>query len=219
MLLMTQSRWRSSAFGISHAHYPRFLRLHLSFLHKHGAPTGTRNSNLGHPNLAEAPLGKNFSVWLRRCYTSSMSDTCRVWSFDEYLCPGHRLFWCKRRHIARLGGDIWSRDARISTRGCPNLPRLEKPGCSKLRKDARTWVKMPESRLAIRIIDHWINHSILLFLIVKTIIHGAKLMHNDILSWIIFKIFNSSWHVPYTGVISLLFQILCMYVCMYKLCL
>ena len=26
----------------------------------HGAPTGTRNSSLGHPNMAEASLGKNF---------------------------------------------------------------------------------------------------------------------------------------------------------------
>ena len=26
----------------------------------HGEPTGARNSSLGHPNMAEASLGKNF---------------------------------------------------------------------------------------------------------------------------------------------------------------
>ena len=29
-------------------------------LPSHSAPTGARNSSLGHPNMAEASLGKNF---------------------------------------------------------------------------------------------------------------------------------------------------------------
>ena len=44
---------------------------------------------------------------------------------------------------------------------------------------------------------------------VKTIIYAANPMRGDILNWmIIFKIFNLSWHVSYTGVISLFSQIL-----------
>ena len=53
--------------------------------------TGVWNSSLGHPNMVEASLGRNFQQWFRCCYTSWMGDTCRVWSFDAYLCRGHRL--------------------------------------------------------------------------------------------------------------------------------
>ena len=148
-------------------------------------------------------------MWFRRCYTSSAGDTCRVWLFNVYLCPGHSLFWCKRRHIARRGGDISSRDARISTSGCPNLPRLNKLRCPKLRKDARIWVKMPESRLTIRGKYSRLNNSIVLFLMVNTIIYAVNPLHSDILNWmIIFKIFKLSWHVSYSGGIALFSQIL-----------
>ena len=125
---------------------------------KHGAPTGARNSSLGHPNMAEALLGKNFP--------KVIPSLLHV--FNEWYLQG-LVIWCislsrpqnflgKQWHLARRGCDISSRDARISTRGCPKLRRLDKPGCPKLRKDARIWIKMPESRLTIRMRDHWFNN-------------------------------------------------------------
>ena len=165
----------------------------------HSASTGARNSSLGHPNMAEASLGKNFPKMislLLRVFCGWYLQGLFIWCVS---LSRPQNFWWKRRHIARRGGDISSRDARISTNGCPNLPRLNKLGCPKLRKDARIWVKMPESRLTIRNRDRWLNNSIVLFVMVKTIIYAANPVHSDILNWmIIFKIFNLSWHVSYT---------------------
>ena len=159
--------------------------------------------------MAEASLGKNFPKMipsLIHVFNGSYLQVLVIRCVS--LSRPQNLGW-KRRHIARRGGHISLRDARISTHGCPNLSRFNKSGCPKLRKDARIWVKMPESRLTFRDRDHWLNNSIVLFLMVKTIIHGADLMHSDILNWmIIFKIFDLSWHATYTGVISLLSQIL-----------
>ena len=60
---------------------------------------------------------------------------------------------------------------------------------------AAAWA-MTEFRLTIRGNDRWLNISIVLFLMVKTIMYAANPMHSDILNWmIIFKIFNLSWHV------------------------
>ena len=131
----------------------------------HGAPTGARNSSLGHPNMAEASLGKNFPNVIPSLLHVFNGWYLQGWVIWCVSLSSPQNFWCDRRHIARRGGDISSRDDRISTRGCPNLPRLDKPGCPRLRKDARIWVKMPESRLAVRISDHWINHSVVSFLI------------------------------------------------------
>ena len=123
----------------------------------HSVPTGARNSSLGHPNMAEASLGKNFPKVI-----PSLLNVFNWWYLQSLVIWCVSLsrpqnFWGKRRHLARRGGDISSMDARISTCGCPKLQRLEKPGCPKLRKDARIWIKMPESRLTIRMRDHWFN--------------------------------------------------------------
>ena len=141
-----------------------WYQLNFTHLQEHSAPTGARNSSLGHPNMTEASLGKNipkvipsllhvFSGW----YLQGLVKWCVSLSRPQNV-------WSKLRHIARRGGDISLRDARISTSGCPNLPRLNKLGCPKLRKDARIWVKMPESRLTIRCRDRWLNNSIVLFI-------------------------------------------------------
>ena len=155
----------------------------FSRLWNHGAPTGARNSSLGHPNMSEASLGKNlpkvipsllhvFNGW----YLQGLVIWCVSLSRPQN-------FWGKQRHLAWRGCDISSRDARISTRGCPKLRRLDKPGCPKLRKDARICIKMPKSRLTIRMRDHWFNNSVVLFLMMMmTIIHGRNLMYNDVLN-------------------------------------
>ena len=175
----------------------------------HSAPTSARNSSLGHPSMAEASLGKNFpKVILLLLHDFSGWYLQGLVKWCVYLSRPRNV-WCKLRHVARRGGDISSRDARISTSGCPNLPCLNKLGCPKLRKDARIWVKMPESRLTIRCRDCWLNNSIVLFLMVKKIIYAVNPMHSDIVNWmIIFKVFNLSWHVSYTGVIFPFSQIL-----------
>ena len=141
--------------------------------HCHSAPTGARNSSLAHPNMAEVSLGQSFPNVI-----PSLLHVFNWWCLQGLVIWCVSLsrpqnLGCKRRHIARRGGYISSRDARISTRGWPNLPHLNKTGCPRLRKDARIWVKMPESRLTIRDRDHWLNNFIVLFLMVKTIIHGC----------------------------------------------
>ena len=148
----------------------------------HGAPTGARNSSLGHPNVVEASLGKNFPKAI-----PSLLHVFNGWYLQGLVIWCVSLsrpqnFWGKQRLLARRGCDISSRDARISTRGCPKLRRLDKSGCPRLRKDARIWIKMPESRLAIRMRDHWFNNSVVLFLMMMTIIHRRNLMHNDVLN-------------------------------------
>ena len=212
----------------------------------HSAPTGARNSSLGHPNMAEASLGKNFPKVI-----PSLLHVFNAWYLQSLViwCVSlsrPQIFLGKRRHLARRGDDISSRDARISTRGCPKLQRLDKPGCPKLRKDARIWIKMSEWEITdlihysdiiigaiasqitsltivystvfsdadkkthqsavslafVRGIDRgqvnsphkWpvtrkmfplddvIMNSVVLFLMVKTIIHQRNPMHNDVLN-------------------------------------
>ena len=128
------------------------------FLLYHSAPTGARNSSLGHPNMAEASLGKNFPKVipsLLHIFSGWYLQGLVIWCVS---LSRPQNFLCKRRHIARPGDYISLGNARISTGGCPNLPRLNKPGCPKLRQDARICVKMPESRLAIRCGDRWLNN-------------------------------------------------------------
>ena len=124
----------------------------------HSAPTGARNSSLGHPNMAEASLGKNFPnviPSLLHIFSGWYLQGLVIWCVSLSR-PQNVL--CKRRHIARPGDYISLGDAWISTNGCPNLPRLNKPGCPKLRQDARIWVKMSESRSTIRCRDRWLNN-------------------------------------------------------------
>ena len=125
---------------------------------KHSAPTGARNSSLGHPNMAEASLGKKFPKVipsLLHIFSGWYLQGLVIWCVS---LSRPQIFLCKRRHISRPGDYILLGDARISTSGCPNLPRLNKPGCPKLRQDARIRVKMPESRLTIRCRDRWLNN-------------------------------------------------------------
>ena len=115
-------------------------------------------SSLGHPNMAEASLGKNFPKVipsLLHIFSGWYLQGLVIWCVS---LSRPQNFLCKRRHIARPGDYISLGDARISTGGCPNLPRLNKPGCPKLRQDARICVKMPESRLTIRCRDRWLNN-------------------------------------------------------------
>ena len=81
----------------------------------HSAPTGARNSSLGHPNMAEASLGKNFPKVI-----SSLLLVFSGWYLQRLVSWCVSLsrpqnIWCKRRQIARRRGDISPRDARIST--------------------------------------------------------------------------------------------------------
>ena len=81
----------------------------------HGAPTGARNSSLGHPNMAQASLGKNFPKVipsLLHVFNGWYLQRLVIWCVS--LSRPHNI-WCKRRHITRRRGDISSRDARIST--------------------------------------------------------------------------------------------------------
>ena len=131
---------------------------------------------LGHPNLVKASLAKNFPKMI-----PSLLHVFSGWYLQGLVIWCASLFrpqniWCKRRHSARAVGDISSRDARISFRGCPNLPCLGKPGCPRLRKDAQTWIKMPEPCLTIRIRYHWLNDPVVLFLMVKMSVHGRNLV-------------------------------------------
>ena len=92
--------------------------------HLHSAPTGARNSSLGHPNMAEASLGKNFPKVI-----PSFLHVFNGWYLQGLVIWCVSLsrpqnYWGKQRHLARRGCDISSRDARISTRGCPKLPTL-----------------------------------------------------------------------------------------------
>ena len=90
----------------------------------HSAPTGARNSSLGHPNMAEASLGKNFPKVipsLLHVFNGWYLPSLVIWRVS---LSRPQIFWGKRRHLARRG-DISSRDARISTRGCPKLQRLD----------------------------------------------------------------------------------------------
>ena len=103
----------------------------------HSAPTGARNSSLGHPNMAEASLGKNFPKMipsLLRVFNGSYLQGLVIWCVS---LSRPQNFLCKRRHIARRGGDISSRDARIST-FVQLLDALNSfQGCPRLTKDAR----------------------------------------------------------------------------------
>ena len=113
--------------------WPQPIRL----LHLHSAPTGARNSSLGHPNMAEASLGKNFPkmiLSLLRVFNGSYLQGLVIWCLS---LSRPQNFLCKRRHIARRGGDISSRDARIST-FVQLLGALNSfQGCPRLTKDAR----------------------------------------------------------------------------------
>ena len=62
--------------------------------------------------MTEASLGKNFP----KVISSSMSDTCKVWSFDAYLCPGYRIF--------RANNDTRPDEEVIFHRGMPESPLL-----------------------------------------------------------------------------------------------
>ena len=134
---------------------------HISFSYKsamdmfsaihHSTPTGARNSSLGHPNMAAASHGKHIHTAI-----SSLLHVSNGWYLQGLiiLCvslSGPQNLLCKRWNMAKRGGNISARDARISTRGCPKLPHLKKPGCPKLKIDARNSAKMPESCLTIRI--------------------------------------------------------------------
>ena len=103
----------------------------------HSAPTGARNSSLGHPNMAEASLGKNFPKMipsLLRVFNGWYLQGLVIWCVS---LSRPQIFWWKRRHIARRGGDISSRDARISTL-VQLLDALNSfQGCPRLIKDAR----------------------------------------------------------------------------------
>ena len=109
----------------------------IDCLHLHSAPTGARNSSLGHPNMAEASLGKNFPKMipsLLRVFNGSYLQGLVIWCVS---LSRPQNFLCKRRHIARRGGDISSRDARIST-FVQLLDALNSfQGCPRLTKDAR----------------------------------------------------------------------------------
>ena len=79
------------------------------------AATGARNSSLGHPNMAEALLGKNFPKVI-----PSLLHIFNGWYLQHLVIWCVSLsrpqnIWCKRPHITRRRGDISSRDARIST--------------------------------------------------------------------------------------------------------
>ena len=103
----------------------------------HSAPTGARNSSLGHPNMPEALLGKNFPKIipsLLRVFNGWYLQGLVIWCVS--LSRPQNFRW-KRRHIARRGGDISSRDARIST-FVQLLDALNSfQGCPRLIKDAR----------------------------------------------------------------------------------
>ena len=107
------------------------------YLHNHSAPTGARNSSLGHPNMAEASLGKNFPKMipsLLRVFNGWYLQGLVIWCVS---LSRPQNFWWKRRHIARRGCDISSRDARIST-FVQLLDALNSfQGCPRLIKDAR----------------------------------------------------------------------------------
>ena len=118
---------------------------------EHGAPTGVWNSSLGHPNMAEATVSKNFPTVippLLHIFSGWFLQGLLIWCVS---LSRPQNCWCKRWHITRRGGDVSSKDAQISTRGCPNLQHLDKPGCPRLRKDARIWIKMAESRLELEL--------------------------------------------------------------------
>ena len=81
---------------------------------------------------AEASLGKNFPKVipsLLHVFSGWCLQGLVIWCVS--LSKPQNI-WCKHRHIARRGGDISLGDARISNSGCPNLPRLNIPGCPKL---------------------------------------------------------------------------------------
>ena len=103
----------------------------------HSAPTGARNSSLGHPNMAEASLGKNVPKMissLLRVFSGWYLQGLVIWCVS---LSRPQNFWWKRRHIARRGGDISSRNARIST-FVQLLDALNSfQGCPRLMKDAR----------------------------------------------------------------------------------
>ena len=73
-----------------------------------------------------------------------MSDPCRVWLSDAYLCPGHRLFGV-------IDGTSLD-EAVIFHQGMPESQLLDaRISHAWINQDARDSGKMPESRLTIRI--------------------------------------------------------------------
>ena len=103
----------------------------------HSAPTGARNSSLGHPNMAAASHGKHIYKAI-----SSLLHVSNGWYLQDLiiLCvslSGPQNLLCKRRNMAKRGGNISARDARIST----PVPLLDArnlfQGCPKLLNDAR----------------------------------------------------------------------------------
>ena len=78
-------------------------------------PTGARNSSLGHPNMAQASLNKNFPKVipsLLHVFSGWYLQRLVIWCVS---LSRPQNIWCKRRHITRRRGDVSSRDARIST--------------------------------------------------------------------------------------------------------
>ena len=117
--------------------------------HCHGAPTGARNSSLGHPNMAQASLGKNFPKVI-----PSLLHVFNGWYLQRLVIWCVSLsrpqnIWCKRRHITRWRGDISSRDARISTFVQLLDTLISFQGCPKLEKDAR--ISPTSSRIDARV--------------------------------------------------------------------
>ena len=88
---------------------------------------------------------RTFQRGFRRFYTSSMGDTCSVWSFDAYLCPDHRIFGVN---------DGTSPDEEVTfLQGMPSSQLLF--SCwmpSSHFRDARNSWKMPESHQQVLVL-------------------------------------------------------------------
>ena len=87
--------------------------------------------------MAEASLGKNFPKVipsLVHVFSGRYLQGLVIWCVS--LSRPHNCL-CKRRHIARRGGDILSRDARISTFVQLLDAQNSFQGCPRLMKDAR----------------------------------------------------------------------------------
>ena len=131
----TQSDLSDYPTNITHAIQNNFTGTRWEY---HSAPTGARNSSLGHPNMAEASLGKNFPKVI-----PSLLHVFNGWYLQSLViwCVSlSRLqkFWGKRRHLARR--------YMIFHRGIPESQLVDARNSNAwINRDARNSGKMPES--------------------------------------------------------------------------